>query len=341
MELLEGKYGNTVRYDNSPGLSEGDHSCKLYPPLALSKVSHPRPTETSTCFLSTCCRLLNVESHFVDIIAMDPFSIPPALRCTYTGDAGYDLALEAALVLSVVVAIFAPFVPSPYGRFADPRFGPACSARVGWWLMELPATVVFAAVFSWEYQGDLVPAVFAVIWALHYINRGWLQPFLMRPARGQPATFSALVVACGWLVTGLHAYLHARYICRLGGYTTAWLADPRFVSGCLVYYAALAANIHADAVTRSLRSQAEAAAGLRVYRIPQGGLFEFVSCPAYLTELLAWGGFAMATWSLAGVFILLVSAANLVPRALETHRWYGRTFKDYPLRRRALLPYIL
>ena len=272
---------------------------------------------------------------------MDPFSIPPALRCTYTGDAGYDLALEAALVLSVVVAIFAPFVPSPYGRFADPRFGPACSARVGWWLMELPATVVFAAVFSWEYQGDLVPAVFAVIWALHYINRGWLQPFLMRPARGQPATFSALVVACGWLVTGLHAYLHARYICRLGGYTTAWLADPRFVSGCLVYYAALAANIHADAVTRSLRSQAEAAAGLRVYRIPQGGLFEFVSCPAYLTELLAWGGFAMATWSLAGVFILLVSAANLVPRALETHRWYGRTFKDYPLRRRALLPYIL
>lgn len=264
------------------------------------------------------------------------------LRVPQTGDDIYDTALGCALALASIVAAAAPFVPSPYGRFADPRFGPAVSARLGWWLMELPATVVFAAVYlQGDRRGELVPLVFAAIWSLHYLNRGWLQPFLMRPARGRPPTFSVLVIMCGWVVAGLHAYLHARYLSALGSYPRAWLWDARFLDGCALYAAALAANVHADAVTRGLRTKAEAAAGVRAYRIPRGGLFELVSCPAYLTELLAWTGLAVATWSLAGVFILAVSAANLVPRALSTHRWYQRTFPDYPRGRRALIPGLL
>jgi 3-oxo-5-alpha-steroid 4-dehydrogenase 1 len=263
-------------------------------------------------------------------------------RLAYTGDVTYDTALGCAAALAIVVACVAPFVPSPYGRFADPRFGPAVSPRVGWWLMELPATVVFAGVYvGGEHRTDIVPLIFATVWSLHYLNRGWLQPFLMRPARGQPSTFSAFVVLCGWVVTSLHAYLHARFFSALGSYGPGWLTDFRFIGGIAVYYAALAANVHADAVTRGLRSLSEAEAGVRVYRIPTGGLFELISCPAYLTELVAWAGFAVATWSPAGLFILAVSAANLVPRALETHRWYRRTFKDYPPKRRALVPWVL
>jgi 3-oxo-5-alpha-steroid 4-dehydrogenase 1 len=33
--------------------------------------------------------------------------------------------------------------------------------------------------------------------------------------------------------------------------------------------------------------------------------------------------------------------ANLVPRVLAHHRWYRETFKDYPARRRALIPFLL
>jgi len=47
------------------------------------------------------------------------------------------------------------------------------------------------------------------------------------------------------------------------------------------------------------------------------------------------------TWSLAGVFILGISAANLVPRAFATHRWYRDKFPDYPRHRRALIPFVL
>ena len=97
----------------------------------------------------------------------------------------------------------------------------------------------------------------------------------------------------------------------------------------------------ARAIVRGLRSRNEVAMGERVYRIPRGGLFRFVSSPAYLTELTAWAGLALCTWSLAGVFIFLVSAANLVPRALSTHRWYRERFPEYPRERTALIPYLL
>jgi len=87
-------------------------------------------------------------------------------------------------------------------------------------------------------------------------------------------------------------------------------------------------------------SREEVERGEKIYRIPTEGLFRWVSSPSYLTELVAWAGFALCTWSLAGVFIFVISAANLVPRAIATHQWYREKFSDYPKERRALIPYI-
>jgi len=43
--------------------------------------------------------------------------------------------------------------------------------------------------------------------------------------------------------------------------------------------------------------------GATEYCIPHGAGFRFVSSPAYLAELIAWAGFALLTWSLAGVVL--------------------------------------
>jgi len=63
--------------------------------------------------------------------------------------------------------------------------------------------------------------------------------------------------------------------------------------------------------------------------------------PSYLTELTGWAGFAICTWSLAGVFVLVVSLGNLVPRAFATQKWYRERFPDYPRERKVLIPYLL
>jgi 3-oxo-5-alpha-steroid 4-dehydrogenase 1 len=261
----------------------------------------------------------------------------------YSGNEVYDAVLAASFGLVAVVAVVAPLVKTPYGRFADPRWGVALSPRLGWFLMELPSTLVFVAVyFTGANRWDPVPLVFLAVWLVHYGNRGFLFPFLIRSPPGAHASFGLMVVASGWLVTSLHGYLNAAYVAEVGThYTVEWLTDPRFLGGLALYVVSLALNIHSDGILRNLRTREEVARGEKVYRIPVGGLFRWVSSPSYLTELTAWTGFAIATWSLGSVFVLAISLANLVPRALQTHAWYRERFADYPRDRRALVPYLL
>ena len=74
------------------------------------------------------------------------------------------------------------------------------------------------------------------------------------------------------------------------------------------------------------------------YGIPHGGLYRWVSCPNYLGEMVIWVGWAIVTWSLAGLAFALWTVANLAPRAWSHHRWYQERFEDYPTERKALLP---
>ena len=77
------------------------------------------------------------------------------------------------------------------------------------------------------------------------------------------------------------------------------------------------------------------------YRIPYGFGYRWVSSPQYLGELIAWSGLTIFTWGLPGVVILLISAGNLVPRAVATHKWYREKFSDYPPKRKALIPFVI
>ena len=65
------------------------------------------------------------------------------------------------------------------------------------------------------------------------------------------------------------------------------------------------------------------------YSIPHGGLFEYVSSPHYLGEIIEWTGFCIAsggTW--ASLSFVIWTAANLVPRGIATHEWYKHTFSS-------------
>jgi 3-oxo-5-alpha-steroid 4-dehydrogenase 1 len=241
----------------------------------------------------------------------------------YTGDPTYDTVLTLAFALVALVFIGAAFVKSPYGRFASDKWGINLSPRVGWFLMELPATLSFVFFY---FQGH---------------NRFEIVPLFFFP-KGATASFSITIVVMGWIVTTLHGYLNAAFISDLGThFTLDWFTDPRFIVGIILYYGSFVLNIRSDAIVRNLRSVEEIERGEKVYRIPQGGLFRFVTNPSYLTEIIAFAGFAIATWSLGATFILLITIANLVPRAFQTHRWYQDKFPDYPRERRVLIPFIL
>ncbi len=261
----------------------------------------------------------------------------------YTGDITYDFILVGAFFIVAVVLSLSSFLQTPYGRFASDDYGINLGPRLGWFLMELPATLSFVFFyFRGENRFEVVPLVFLVIWLIHYGNRGFIFPYLIRTTKGDRSSFAIMVVMTGWFVTTIHGYLNATYISSLSThYTIDWLTDPRFICGTFIYYLGFFLNLQSDATLRNLRTQEELDRGEKVYRIPEGGLYKYITNPSYFTELLFWAGFAIATWSWGAMFVLMISIANLVPRAFATQRWYHEKFPDYPKERKVLIPFVI
>lgn len=246
----------------------------------------------------------------------------------------FHLALVHGLLgLSGVVFVFSLFVTGPYGRYPRTRWaGPELPGWLGWMLMELPQPLGFLICFLLGDRRGPVALVFLGMWGFHYVYRTAIYPFVTR-TRSMPLS----IVGTGFLLNIGFSYVNGRWLFALGpARELSWLTSAPFVTGALLYFGGFVLCSTSDVILRRLRSHGQGG-----YRVPRGGAFRWVSCPNYLGEILQWLGWATATWSLAGLTIALVTAANLVPRAVRHHRWYRQTFPDYPASRRALLPYLL
>jgi 3-oxo-5-alpha-steroid 4-dehydrogenase 1 len=261
----------------------------------------------------------------------------------YTGDTTFDTVLTIGLAFAAFTIVAGAFAQSPYGRFASDKYGINLNAKLGWWLMEIPAT----ASFLWFYLNSdsaswTVTTLFlGGLWMLHYGNRGWFFPLSIRVAPNSKSSFSFMVMSMGMFVTAIHAYLNAEWFTRFGKHLTPeWLTDPRFIIGLCIYALGFFLIVTSEHVVRNLRS-AEPKPDEPKYKIPRGFGYNWVSSPQYLGELIVWAGFSILTWGLPGVMIFLISAGNLVPRAFGTHKWYKEKFPEYPANRKALIPYVL
>jgi protein-S-isoprenylcysteine O-methyltransferase Ste14 len=247
---------------------------------------------------------------------------------------GFSLAVLIWCGLGAAVLALLFFITAPYGRFARKGWGPTVPARTAWVLMESSSALVTAAAFALGNRHGGVALVFFAMWQGHYLYRAWVFPFLLtKGAKPMPLS----VVAMGASFNLVNATLNGLWLFRLSPeYSAAWLTDPRFVLGSLLFFGGMATHLRADKVLRSLRPP-----GQTGYRVPFGGLYRYVSCPNYFGEMVEWAGFALATWSLPGLSFALWTVANLLPRALSSHRWYQAEFADYPKERRAVIPFVL
>lgn len=244
------------------------------------------------------------------------------------------MAAYAMLGLAVVTLAAVSFVTAPYGRYVRDGWGPTVPSRIGWIAMESPAVLAFVAFYvTGTHRAAPASLALLALWQTHYVHRAFVFPLAMR-AEGK--TMPALIVAMGFAFNVLNARINAQWIAELADYPTRWLVDPRFAAGALVFFAGLVINVRADRRLRALRAPGETG-----YKVPHGGLHEYVSSPNYLGEIIEWLGWALATWSLPGLAFAVYTIANLCPRALHHHAWYRQTFPGYPPSRKALLPFIL
>jgi steroid 5-alpha-reductase/3-oxo-5-alpha-steroid 4-dehydrogenase 1 len=260
-----------------------------------------------------------------------------------TSPAQWHCELTALIVLLCPLVFGALLLlPAAYGRHKkqaqSPLWGPGIPTRWAWVIMESPSSLGFALFFFYgDHAWRPVPLLLFLMWQGHYFQRSFVFPFLIRTRPGDttPLMIPVLAVSSNLVISFLNAsILSWSSIGR--GYGLDWLHDPRFILGAAMFAFGYHANRKADAMLAALRQPGETG-----YKIPRGWLYEKVSCPNYLGEFIVWTGWAIATWSGAGLVFLLWTLANLVPRALTNHRWYREKFADYPAQRKAVIPYLL
>jgi protein-S-isoprenylcysteine O-methyltransferase Ste14 len=246
----------------------------------------------------------------------------------------YNGLLIASFVIAAIVFVSLFFISAPYGRHARQGWGYTLGNKLGWVLMEAASPIVFLVCFLFGESGKSpVSLVFLALWELHNLHRAFIYPFSLR---GSVRRMPIGVIAMGIFFNFLNGYLNGRYIFGFsGGYPNSWLTDPRFIIGVLLFLAGYIINRQADLALRGLRKTGESG-----YKISDHRLYRWVSSPNYLGEITIWAGWALATWSLAGLSFAVWTVANLLPRARTNHAWYRKTFPDYPPERKALIPYV-
>ena len=240
----------------------------------------------------------------------------------------------AWIIIALVIFPVLFKVNPPYGRHRSKKWGPGINNRIGWVLMELPALVLFILFFlSGSAAKTLTSWIFFSIWVAHYLNRIFIFPFRIRT---KDKKMPVVIIISGIFFNLMNSSLNAYWLGNFGYYPTEWLYDPRFIIGTGFFVFGFLINQFADTYLISLRKD-----GKTGYYLPQKGLFKYVSCPNYLGEIMEWTGFAIMTRSLPGLSFAIWTMANLLPRAIHHHRWYFKTFPDYPKNRKALIPWIL
>ncbi|XP_071397558.1 3-oxo-5-alpha-steroid 4-dehydrogenase 2-like [Centroberyx affinis] len=221
-----------------------------------------------------------------------------------------------------------------YGRYVNTgeRLRPTCPAKAAWFLQELPAFLLpVILVLTTESRTSLGKKLLLWTFCLHYFQRTFIYALL---TRGRPFPREMAVFAA--IFCSLSGFLQGHYLLHCAQFEDTWLADVRLAAGLLLFVVGMAINIHSDHILRSLRRPGEI-----VYRIPHGGMFEFVSGANFFGEILEWCGYAVATWSLPTFSFAFYTICSIGPRAYHHHRDYQLNFEGYPRSRKALIPFIL
>lgn len=240
-------------------------------------------------------------------------------------------------VLAVIVFFALQRVEAAYGMTYSKKWGPSVNNKAGWILMEAPAFFAMGAIWLLSARAtSAAPCVMASLFMLHYFQRTFIFPLLMRGKSRMPLAITVM----GMVFNTINAYMIGGWLFFVSPpdhYTPSWLTSPLFILGTVIFLSGMAINIHSDHVIRTLRKPGDTG-----HYIPRRGLYRYVTGANYFGEFTEWTGFAILTWSVPGAVFALWTFANLAPRAKSLYGKYASRFGSEftSLNRRYIIPFI-
>lgn len=249
----------------------------------------------------------------------------------------YNCVIYSMIFLAVIVFAALQKITAGYGMMYTKKWGLTVGNRLGWILMESP--VFFSMIILWAISPrntETVPAVIASLFLLHYFQRSFIFPLLIKGKSRMPLA----IVLMGVIFNLVNAYLIGGwlfYVSPADFYGHGWFTTPQFIIGTLIFFIGMAINLQSDHIVRNLRKPGDT----RHY-IPKGGMYRYVTSANYFGEFTEWLGFAILSWSMAGVVFVIWTFANLAPRAKSLHKRYSEEFGEEftSLHRRYIIPFI-
>ncbi len=249
----------------------------------------------------------------------------------------FQTTIWTMLALALIVFVSLYFVNAGYGQFRTRSWGWSINNRVGWILMEAPVFLVMLVIWAQSGYSLHVPElVLFGLFQLHYLQRSFIFPFLMKGRSEMPVA----IMLMGVLFNTINGILQ--------GGNLYWYPNPDYADGAsyllrwhvilgiALFIAGFIINLHSDRVIRRLRKPGDT----RHY-LPHRGFYRYVTSANYFGELLEWTGYAIATATLAAWVFPIWTAANLVPRAHAIHKRYHDEFGDAAVsHRRRIFPFI-
>ncbi|XP_053099621.1 3-oxo-5-alpha-steroid 4-dehydrogenase 1 [Hemicordylus capensis] len=236
--------------------------------------------------------------------------------------------------IGVVVAILLRYINTPYGRHASSALGAGLPPTLGWLVQEAPSFLVplLLVLCSGGSRLSYWPnRILLGLFLTHYAYRAFIFPFLIRG--GKPLPIVTILMA--FVFCSYNGYLQGRSLSNYIEYPRYWIKDLRFIIGLAAWLSGLLINIHSDHILRNLRKPGETG-----YKIPRGGLFEYVSGANFFGEIVEWFGFALACSTLESTVFAFFTFLILSNRARQHHMWYLKKFEDYPRSRKILIPFV-
>ncbi|KAG0489480.1 hypothetical protein HPP92_006343 [Vanilla planifolia] len=249
-----------------------------------------------------------------------------------------------------------PVVLNPQKNLSDYADGNTKSLTVVF--KDLGPQVSYRTLFFWEYLGPLViyPIFYffpvykyvgyeqkrvihpvqtygMYYWCFHYLKR-ILETFFVHRFSHATSPLSNVFRNCAYYWTfGTYVAYYVNHPLYTPVSETQWKIG--FILGLIFQVS----NFYCHIILKNLRNPN----GSGGYQIPQGFLFNIVTCANYTTEIYQWVGFNIATQTVAGILFLIAATGIMLNWAVAKHRRLKKLFDGkegrpkYP-RRWVILP---
>ena len=233
------------------------------------------------------------------------------------------------ILIALIVLPINLIYKAPYGKHSTKKWGKSIDNKTGWILMELPALLTCPLIYFTITEEINSNVVFIVLWIIHYFNRTIIYPLRIK-TKGKKIPIA--IVASAFFFNMVNGILNGYFLTLLQFES---ISELYLILGFIIFIIGFYINISSDNLLIKLRTNQKG------YVIPNGKLFNYVSCPNFFGEIIEWLGFAIMTLNPGSLSFLIWTICNLIPRSKAHHKWYKENFENYPKKRKAVIPYLL